>query len=102
MMVPNTEQYQTLPKHMRPGMRDYIERGILPGRFLQAILSNDFITAYGRADHINRFALHDFARFLDRWAPRECYGSPEKVAAWSKRGGLNVASRPGAVEGGGV
>lgn len=88
MGIPTTMHYSELPPHMRDGMRDYIERGVIPDDFLRLILSNDFIAAYRKADAINQFALHNYARFLSAHAPRGCYGTPHKVAMWSTHNGL--------------
>ncbi len=92
MGIPTTMHYAELPPHMRDEMRDYIERGVIPGDFLRLILSNDFIAAHRKADSINQFALHNYAVFLSAHAPRGCYGTPHKVAAWSTHNGL--AGRP--------
>ena len=80
--------YEILPEHMQDGMRLYIERGIEGGGFLTAVLCNDLMGALGKADSINRHALFDYGNFLYNEAPASCYGSPEKVAAWVARGGL--------------
>ena len=85
-----TIRYHDLPEHMRDGMRLYIERGIAPGSFLRAVLSNDLMGAMGRADDVNLKALPAYGRFLYNEAPSLCFGSPEKVADWIKRGGMNA------------
>jgi hypothetical protein len=71
-----------IPHHCREAMREYIEHGLPIGSFLHAVLSNDFVEAFGRADETNEARLKDYASFLYCDAPSECWGSPEKVAAW--------------------
>ena len=83
------EGYEKLPEHMRGAMQRYIEDGIEPGSFLEAVLCNDLTAAFGRADHINRDRLFDYASFLHNHAPLICWGSRETYLAWIKKGGLN-------------
>ena len=80
--------YSILPEHMQDGMRRWIEHGIPAGSFMMSVLCNDLIGALGRADSINIERLRSYGTFLYSEAPSECHGSPEKVAAWEKRGGL--------------
>lgn len=82
------ENLTVLPGHMRDGMKLWIERGVLPGSFLTAVLSNDLMTALGKADDVNRHCLYDYGIYLYNYAPSRCYGSPEKIAAWAAAGGL--------------
>jgi len=69
-------------------MQRYIERGILPGGFLTAVLENNLVLAAMRADNTNRHRLLDFAEFLYSEAPSICWGSRERVERWIKQGGL--------------
>lgn len=80
--------YDKLPAHMRSGMRLWIERSILPGGFLTAVLKNDLRDAAGRADSINAGLLYFYVGWLHNEAPMRCWGSPEAVRAWADSGGL--------------
>lgn len=80
--------YSRLPEHMQEGFRLYIERGIPGGSFMTAVLSNDLMGAFGRADEINRARLFETCVFLRSEAPIGCYGSPEHVKDWIAQGGL--------------
>lgn len=80
--------YSILPDHMQEGMQLWIERGILPGGFLTAVLRNDLMGALGRADSTNIDRLKDYGMFLYNEVPSECFGSDEKVRKWEERGGL--------------
>jgi len=82
-------RYHTIPDHMRAGAQRYVERGIRPGDFLSAVLSNDLMGAFQKADVINFNAMEYWARWLHDEAPAGCYGSPEKFKAWIKARGLN-------------
>lgn len=79
--------YSMLPAHMQEAMQLWIERGIDGGSFMTSVLCNDLMGAIGRADGTNINRLKDYAMFLYNEAPPGCYGSPEKVSAWAKRGG---------------
>lgn len=78
--------YSSLPAHMQEGARRYIEEGVQPGDFLMAVLENNFTQAATRADWINNRAAPDWAWWLLD-LPRQCWGSPEIVAAWIAQGG---------------
>lgn len=74
--------YSILPEHMQQGAREYVELRREPGGFLQAVLENDLVGAFGRADADNYVSMHLWARWLFNEAPLDCWGSPAKVAAW--------------------
>lgn len=81
--------YDSVPvSYMADGMRRWIEHGILPGSFLQALLRNDLRNAVGRADGQNIEALAAWVRWLYNYAPSACWGSMVKVQAWEDGGGL--------------
>ena len=84
--------YTILPEHCRDGMRRYIENGIIPGSFLQAVICNDLVEAYGQADTINTMFMRNYARFLYNEAPKmpiSSWGSKEIMITWHEKGGLN-------------
>lgn len=85
--------WSMVPGHMIGGLRRYIERGIPPGSFLTAVLSNDLKEACHRADETNKRCLWDFVYFLYNYAPRECWGGPERVREWIEKGGLKMEVR---------
>lgn len=80
--------YTRLPPHMQDTARLYVERGIPGGSFFTAVVCNDLIGAFSRADDDNTAAMRDWVMWLHNEAPVGCYGSPEMVAAWTKQGGL--------------
>ena len=83
----NIDYYQ-LPEHMQDGLRDYVNLGVHPGRFLGLILCNDFVRAAGHADDINKHALMDYARILYCDLPAACWGSQENIDVWMKHDGM--------------
>ena len=76
-----------VPSHMHGGIKRYTLQGIPPGSFLEALLSNDLMGAFRRADDENQRAMFGWACFLYNHVPSECYGSPEKYRAWCRKAG---------------
>ena len=76
--------YDILPEHMRGGAERWIEHGIEPGSFMQAVICNNLTLACMYADHINKYRLFDFVNFFHNEAPSACWGSEEKMIAWRK------------------
>jgi hypothetical protein len=60
----------------------YVNQGILPGSFLEAVLCNDLKQACACADTDNRRQLFEIVQYLYWEVPSLCWGSPERVAAW--------------------
>lgn len=77
-----------IPKRMHGGIKRWIMEGITPGDFLQAVISNDLRMACAQADPENLMILGRYAKLFHNFAPSTCWGSPEKLEAWQKRGGL--------------
>lgn len=80
--------WNLVPEHIRDGIRLYVERGIPPGSFLQAVICNDLREACGRADDINRSRLFQIVQFFYLDTPSGCWGSSKHYSDWIKRGGL--------------
>lgn len=74
-----------IPTRMMPALRRWIDHGILPGNFLQAVLRNDLRRAVALADDENLANLPAYTSYLYNDAPQACWGSPERVEAWSKK-----------------
>jgi hypothetical protein len=88
MTEPYIANLANLPGHMQESIRAYIETGHPIGHFLTALLSNDLMGAFNRADDTNIEAMRRWVVYLYNYAPGGCYGSPEKVAAWQGHSGL--------------
>lgn len=87
--------YSILPKHMQDAMRRYMEDGIPPGSFLEAVLSNDLLGALSRADHVNVSLLYAYGEFLYTEAPILSYGCKDRYKAWIESGGINGLQKGG-------
>lgn len=87
MWPPNN--WRRVPERMRGGIIRYIERGIPPGDFLQAVIRNDLREACQRADDENQSLLFDYVFVLYNYAPVGSWGSPQNYKEWIERGGIN-------------
>ncbi len=77
-----------IPARFVASLQRWVDDGVLPGDFLTACLENDLSEAAGRADENNILILPAYVGWLYNEAPSACWGSPERVVAWGKRGGL--------------
>ena len=71
-----------IPEHMMGGIRRYIDHGMLPGGFLQAVISNDLEWACARADDESLKNLPAFVAYFYNEAPSDCWGSHQKMKYW--------------------
>ena len=71
-----------VPGHMRAAITGYVLHRRPVGHFLTALLANDLMAAFARADEANAAAMQRWCRFLYNFTPSPCWGSPEKVRAW--------------------
>ncbi len=79
---------QLIPPYMHRSLVRYILIGEFPGSFLFNLLEGDLFATLAYADSTNIKILHQYGNFLYNNAPRMCFGDPEAVASWNKRGGL--------------
>jgi hypothetical protein len=78
-----------LPEHMRGAMYRWLQHGIMPGSFGRAILENNLVGAFQKADSVNAQHILDYVNWLYNHAPGGCWGSPEEVRAWQRMQGLS-------------
>lgn len=67
---------------MTGSVRLYMEYGVCTGSFLTALLSNDLMGSFDRADDDNRAAMFEWCLWLRDEAPSGSYGSPENFRRW--------------------
>ena len=78
-----------IPEAAHHSAMEWVFFGVnLGGGFFQAIIANDLVEAFGRADSGNAARIHDYASWLFNDAPRNCWGSAENRSEWAERGGL--------------
>ena len=78
--------YGRLPRHLQGGVKRYIEKGIPPGGFLTAVITNNLRLAIGHADPTSLAALTDIVQFFHNESPSDCWGTPEKMKLWMETG----------------
>ena len=80
-----------IPQRMAGGIERYINKGIMPGPFLTAVLENNLKEAVGQADDENINNLPAYCGYFYNEAPAPCHGSPKAVRAWCKQGRLELS-----------
>jgi hypothetical protein len=74
----------TLPDHMKAAIDHYVTTGEMPGgHFLMAVLLNNLSDAVGSADGTSMANLPAFVGYLYNECPALCWGTLERVTAWS-------------------
>ena len=79
--------YELIPERMKEVIRLYVDRGIQPGGFITAFLSNDLMLACALADDYNKHNLWELACLVHNEVPKAAWGSEEAVREWIDRGG---------------
>ena len=78
--------YGRLPRHLQGGVKRYIEKGIPPGGFLTAVITNNLRLAIGHADPTSLAALPEIVRFFHNEPPGGCWGTSEEMKLWMETG----------------
>jgi len=63
---------------------NYVNKRWEPGGFLTAVLANDLMQAFGKADIENREDMFEIVSYIYNRTPIVCHGSYEKVEEWLK------------------
>lgn len=87
----DNDLFQSLPQAQ--DLREYVEVGRPTNHFLTALLQNDLMACIARADARNKAVLEDYVIWLKSYAPGQCYGGREEVAAWIAHRGLKGEPR---------
>ena len=75
--------YDKVPvEYMKSDVKNYIENGTIYGNFLYSLFCNDLMMVYTHADKENKRNLDEWTIFLYNYAPKDCWGSEEKVKNW--------------------
>lgn len=72
-----------VPANLMPGLRRYLDEGIVPGDFLRSVLSNDLLGAVSHADPESLGALRPLVQFIWNEFPSGCWGTPKRVSEWA-------------------
>ena len=82
-MIEQFDEYR-IPERMRPGILRYINKGVIPGDFLQAIITNNLREAFARADDENRHIIGNYVKLFYCHAPAGCWGSVDAMRYWQE------------------
>lgn len=76
--------YTNCPENLQGGLQRYFEERLATGSFLRAVLENNLVQTYQKADESNIQAdsMLKLLRWLYNEAPSLAWGSEEKVAKW--------------------
>lgn len=90
----NVADAYCVPRHLAPGLVDYVVEGLEPGDFLRSCLANDALTAIGRADTDSRAGMGHVAAFIAHHVPVDAKCSYERVHKYAaeQRARRRVAS----------
>lgn len=84
------DRLSMVPAPLRDGLDRYITAGIPPGYALACVLRNaPIMDTIPHLDAESVAGVRDLVLFLHNYAPGLCHGSPERVEAWQRMGGLN-------------
>lgn len=84
LLVASLEEYH-IPEHMHGGIVRYLLFGIIPGGFLQAIITNDLDRAKAVADQANKFTILLFIQWFREQAPPDSHGSQAAMDSWAAK-----------------
>lgn len=74
-----------IPEHMMESIRRYVDHGIKPGSFLEAVICNNLYKAIAHADSVNIHQLPAYAAYFYNETPFFCWGSRERMVEWMAR-----------------
>ena len=74
-------------------LQEYVRIGRPTGGFLEAVIANDLMNAFGSADCFNQEIMIEYVRYVYSKMPRNCHGSYEVYVEWIKAGGLEGQAR---------
>lgn len=75
-------EYNLIPSSTIASLYNYVHKGLPPGSFVKAVLTNDLTRAVSYADLNNQAALVQIVKFCYNNIPMDCWGSEEEVQNW--------------------
>lgn len=82
-----------IPEHLWQGMMRYVQHGIRPGSFLEAVFAGDLHEVFRRGDVQSLDGLRATVNYVLNYCPVLCYGSQKRVQEWVEIGGLEGLNR---------
>ena len=96
----NTPDSNLIEPRFKKSLDRYVEHGIPPGGFLNAVLENNLTESFARADQFAIENLRHIVAYIYWEIPGDCHGSPKIVSEWirAKRAPALPASGNGITE----
>jgi hypothetical protein len=80
--------YSGLPEGIQEGVQLYLERGFdMPGAFVEALMKNQLVESFGKADSDNHAAMFQIVSWLYNKCPHNARGEAN-FNKWVAAGGL--------------
>ncbi len=76
------DEYYPIRNDLYGALERYLNNGIMPGSFLTAVLENNLMETFRRADIDNEANLKNIVGYIYNHLPRTSWGSSEKVKAY--------------------
>ena len=71
-----------IPSYIEEELRAYADKGVPPGDFGAALISNDLVGSFKSADSINLIHMKEIVTYLYWNMPMACLGSKEIMWKW--------------------
>lgn len=78
------DEYYPIRDDLYGALERYLNHGIMPGSFLTAVLENNLMESFGRADMSNSANLKNIVGYIYHHLPSNSWGSREKVSEYLK------------------
>lgn len=82
-------------KDVKHDLDEYVRIGRPTGDFLEAVLENDLMLSFARADENNQRDMFFIVKYVYNILPIGCYGNKERVTSWIERRGMMGAMAEG-------
>lgn len=73
------DSYYPINDYIYGALERYLNNGISPGSFMTAVLENNLMEAFGRADTFNAANMKNIIGYVYNHVPSNAWGSAEKV-----------------------
>jgi hypothetical protein len=74
-----------IPPEYVDGLKRYVLDYVEPGGFLRAVLENNLMGAFAKADSANLEALNNWRLVVYNYLPSDCWGDSGTVNRWCAR-----------------
>ncbi len=78
----NQPDSKLIEPRFKESIDNYVEYKQQPGHFITAVLENDLVGAFSRADYEAMANLKHIICYCYNEIPGDCWGSKEKVKSW--------------------